>query len=107
MSTTTIGERKHQTKLFVFLSFRAMKSYLPTLMAAIFFLTACRQHQQVKAKIFERRELSKNRLIIKYKYLAGDRIYIDSASVKNTIIGSDSINVIIDPSLPGKSLPDL
>ncbi len=73
----------------------------------MFFLTACRHHRQVKAKIFERRELSKNRLIIKYKYVTGDKIYIDSASVKNTIIGSDSINIIIDPALPGKSLPDL
>lgn len=71
------------------------------------FFTACRQQQHIKAKIFERRELSKNRLIIKYKYYTGDKVYTDSASVKNTIISNDSINIIIDPSLPGKSLPDL
>lgn len=34
-------------------------------------------------------------------------MYIDSASVKNTVITSDSIYIIIDPSNPAKSLPDL
>jgi len=84
-----------------------MKSHLLALIAIIVFLSSCRHHQQLKAKIFERRELSQNRLVIKYKYLIKNKIYIDSASVKNTIIGSDSINIIVDPSLPGTSLPDL
>lgn len=84
-----------------------MKSYIPALTAAIFFITACRQQQHLKAKIFERRELSKNRLLIKYRYITGNKVHIDSASVKNTIISNDSISIIIDPSHPGKSLPDL
>lgn len=84
-----------------------MKSRIPALITAIFFLSSCRHHQQLKAKIFERRELSKNRLVIKYKYLINNKVYIDSASVKNIIIGSDSINIIVDPSLSGTSLPDL
>lgn len=45
--------------------------------------------------------------MIKYRYVTSDKTYIDSASVKNAIIGSDSINIIIDPALPGKGLPDL
>lgn len=72
-----------------------------------FFLTSCKQNQQLRAKIFERRQLSKNRLLIKYKYMAGDKIYFDSAVVRNAVINNDSINVIIDSSLPAKSLPDL
>lgn len=73
----------------------------------IFFLLACHQQQKVKAKIFERKEVSKNRLIIKYKYIAGGKTYVDSASVKNIVIGNDSINLTIDPAHPQISLPDL
>lgn len=83
-----------------------MNNNLHILIAAAFFLSACKHKEQVKAKIFERKEVNKNRLIIKYRYVAGDRIYIDSASVRNIIIGNDSINIIIDPANPQRSLPD-
>jgi hypothetical protein len=73
----------------------------------MFFLSACKNQQQVKAKIFERKELGQNRLVIKYKYLIDNKIYIDSASVRNTVIGNDSINIIIDVTNPAESLPDL
>lgn len=82
-------------------------NYRVSILSAAFFLTACNQQQRVKAKIFERRELAKNHLVIKYKYLIDNKIYIDSATVRNTVIGNDSINVIIDVSNPSKALPDL
>lgn len=44
--------------------------------------------------------------MIKYKYNTATKKYIDSASVKNVVIGSDSINIIIDPGKPERSLPD-
>lgn len=75
-------------------------------MTVIFSILACRDQQQVRAKIFERKEVSENRLIIKYQYTLAGKTYIDSASVKNVVIGNDSINLIIDPANPQRSLPD-
>ncbi len=80
-----------------------MKYQLSAIIVTIFFITSCRNQQQVKAKIFERKEVSKNRLMIKYEYTAAGKTYIDSASVKNIVIGT--INLIIDPANPQRSLP--
>ena len=83
-----------------------MNNNFHILIAAIFFVSACSQKKQVKAKIFERKQVNKNRLIIKYRFAERNKIYIDSASVRNIIIGNDSINLIIDPANPEKSIPD-
>lgn len=83
-----------------------MRYKTSAIMSALFSILACRGHQEVKAKIFERKEVSENRLIIKYQYTLAGKTYIDSAAVKNIVIGNDSINLIIDPADPQRSLPD-
>lgn len=83
-----------------------MKSALPSLIIAFVFC-ACGRQQQLKAKVFERRELKGNRLLIKYHYDFDNKSYIDSATLPNVVINSDSIFIIIDPSHPGKSIPDI
>ena len=84
-----------------------MKSTLLPLLVMVCLFSACRQQQQLKAKIFERKELKGNRLMIRYQYLVNQTTYTDSATVANVIIDTDSISVIIDPSNPGKSIPDI
>ncbi|WP_018617046.1 hypothetical protein [Segetibacter koreensis] len=81
-----------------------MKYGLAALIIMSFF--SCRHRQEVKAMIFERREITQNRLLLKYKYMVEGKTYIDSAFVRNIVIGSDSINIIIDPANAQKSLPD-
>ena len=83
-----------------------MKSRFSYFLIAI-ALFGCGRQQQLKAKIFERKELKGNRLLIKYHYYANNNNYTDSATLPNVIIGSDSIYIIIDPSYPGKSIPDI
>lgn len=82
-----------------------LKSLFPLLF--LFLLLACKDEQKLKAKIFERKEVEDNRLMIKYKYNAKGRSFIDSATIKNIVIANDSINVIIDPANPGKASPQL
>ena len=81
------------------------KSVVAVAITATLF-AGCGQQQQVKAKIFERRDLQSNRLMIRYQYLVNDKLYIDSATVANVVINTDSIFVIIDPSHPEKAIPD-
>ncbi|HSU49105.1 MAG TPA: hypothetical protein VLJ41_00880 [Segetibacter sp.] len=83
-----------------------MKSRFSYFLIAV-ALFGCGRQQQLKAKIFERKELKGNRLLIKYHYYVNNNNYIDSATLPNVIIGSDSIYIIIDPSYPGKSIPDI
>jgi len=73
----------------------------------LLFISGCNDEQKVKAKIFERKEVKGNRLMIKYKYNAKGQSFIDSATIKNRIISTDSINVIINPSNPQNASPQL
>ncbi len=66
---------------------------------------ACKDRLKLKAKIFERKEVQGDKLMIKYKYVANGQFYVDSATVENKIIASDTINVTIDSSEPEKSSP--
>jgi hypothetical protein len=84
-----------------------MKAILGIIFLAFFMLIACRQKEEVKGVIFERKELPDNRLLIRYHYLFSNKTYFDSATVSNKVLPLDSINVIIDPQVPAKSLPDL
>ncbi|MBA2761586.1 MAG: hypothetical protein H0U39_06450 [Segetibacter sp.] len=59
----------------------------------------------MKAKIFERKEIRGDKLMIKYNYVANGQLYIDSATINNRVIPGDSIIVTIDPSNPGKGSP--
>ncbi len=68
-------------------------------------MSSCKEHQNVKAKIFERKEIRGDKLMIKYNYVAKGHLYLDSAIIKNRVIPGDSINVTIDPSNPRKGSP--
>ncbi|MDQ6814734.1 MAG: hypothetical protein M3040_13415 [Bacteroidota bacterium] len=84
-----------------------MKHTLLLLTVMFTLLTSCGKQEQLKAKIFERREIKGNRLMIHYQYKVNEKAYLDSATISNVIIRNDSIRIIIDPSNPSKSIPDL
>jgi hypothetical protein len=84
-----------------------MKSPFAAVIVIFFIFTSCGQQQQVKARIFERKELKGNRLMIRYQYAVDEKVYVDSATVGNVIINTDSIPIIIDPANPEKSVPDI
>ena len=84
-----------------------MKSTVIVVAAFFSIFISCRQQEQLKAKIYERRDLKANGLMIGYTYTVDKKVYLDSASVANVVINSDSILIIIDPSNPGKSIPDI
>ncbi len=85
-----------------------MKALLPvlSLVTFLFLLVSCRGGENVKARIFERREIRNDKLMIKYRYVIKEQSYIDSAMIENRIISGDSIDVTIDPSNPRKSSPE-
>jgi hypothetical protein len=83
-----------------------MKTVLTLLTSLVFLsLAACKQPQQVRAKIFERQEVDSNKLMIKYSYIVKDRTYVDSLTTQNRIIDSEHIYITIDPSNPQKGIP--
>lgn len=84
-----------------------MKKLIPILLFLLICFLSCRDQEKVKAKIFERKQVEKNRLLIHFQYQVGSSIYKDSAIIRNTIIRNDSIDLIIDPANPGESIPDL
>jgi hypothetical protein len=84
-----------------------MKFNFLTLVFILLVVVSCHNQKIVKAKIFERRQLEDARLLIKYRYNIGGKNYTDSAVIKNTVVSTDSINLIINPTQPGKSIPDL
>jgi hypothetical protein len=71
------------------------------------FFAGCKQHEQLEAKIFERKRLEGNRILIRYEYRLNNKLYTDSATMANVVMNTDSIRVIIDPANPGKSIPDI
>ena len=77
------------------------------LVVILLLVGSCRDQQIVRAKVFERKQLEGARLAIKYFYIVNGNKFTDSAIIKNTVVGTDSINLIIDPSQPGRSIPDL
>ena len=83
-----------------------MKSNLLLILVLLFPVPSCRSQQSVKAKIFERKQIEENRLLIKFGYVVNEKEYIDSSIIKNVVLASDSINVIIDPANPAKAIPD-
>jgi hypothetical protein len=85
-----------------------MKSIaLFVVIALTIFFVACHKQQQLKARIFERRELNGNRLMIQFKYTVKNKLYTDSATIANLVINNDSISIIIDPENPAKAIPEL
>ncbi len=84
-----------------------MKCIILALIVIVSLVFACRHKEQLQATIFERRELNDSSLIILFRYKIGDQRHSDSAIIKNVIISNDSINLIADPSNPGRWIADL
>ena len=70
-------------------------------------LTSCESKQKAKAKIFERKEVENNKLMIKYAFSAKGQIIIDSAVVENKVISTDSLSITFDPEDPSKNTLDI
>lgn len=70
-------------------------------------ITACNSREKIKARIFERKHLPENKLQIKYQYTAGGKQYLDSLTMENKVIDSDTITVLVQESNPSKSVPEL
>jgi hypothetical protein len=72
----------------------------------IFCVAAGCKNQSLRGRIFERKEVDGNKLLIKYKYQANGKESIDSITINNRKLNSDSINLVSDPANPGKAIPD-
>ncbi|WP_207492789.1 hypothetical protein [Aridibaculum aurantiacum] len=70
-------------------------------------LLSCNTQQEVKARIFERKEANDNMLLIKYQYQVNGTQYQDSAIIKNVELPGDSIRVKYHSLEPGKAIPHL
>jgi hypothetical protein len=64
------------------------------------FFIGCDSKQTAAAKIFERREVEGNKLMIKYAFTAKGQSIIDSTILDNKVLNSDSISITFDPSNP-------
>jgi hypothetical protein len=84
-----------------------MKIFIATGVAVLLLIVSCKNQQSVKAKIFERKEVEGNRLLIGYKYVFDNKEYIDSAIITNVVVESDSISVMVNPKSPAKSTPEI
>lgn len=84
-----------------------MKALFIAGLSSLILIISCGKRQEVRAKIYERKELANNRLLIRYHYLVNSTSYTDSATVANKVLPNDSINIFIDPENPAKGLPDL
>ena len=80
-----------------------------TFFIAIFLvaLTSCESKQKAKAKIFERKEVEDNKLMIKYAFSVKGETITDSAVIENNVIGTDSVSVTFDPDDPSKNTLDI
>lgn len=64
------------------------------------FIAGCESKKTTNAKIFERREVEENKLMIKYAFLAGGTSIIDSSIIDNKVLNTDTVPVIYNPSNP-------
>ncbi len=76
------------------------------LIIVVSIAAACGRSDAAKAKVFERKELNNDQLLIHYTYRVDNKTFTDSATVTNKVIPTDSINIVVDPQNPGKSFPD-
>lgn len=83
-----------------------MKNLIVTLVFVI-VAVACNEKKKTMAKIFERKEISENNLMIKYAFVADKKIITDSTIIKNQPINSDSITISYDQSNPQNHTPQV
>ena len=70
-------------------------------------LVACKRAQTTSGVIFERKHLHNNKLQLKYRYQFADTKYIDSVTINNQVIKSDTVTLTFDPKNPSRTLVDL
>ena len=80
-----------------------MKFSLTILVLLTSSLIACNSKQTATAKIFERREVEENKLMIKYAFNVEGRSITDSTIIDNKILNSDSVSVTYDPANPSEN----
>lgn len=75
-----------------------MKYFFP---AIVIFacLVSCHAKKEVKAIIFQRKEVDSNMLMVHFRYTVKDEQHIDSAIVSNTII-NDTLELSMDSTPP-------
>ena len=81
-----------------------MKSILTSILILAFFV-ACSNKSYVKARVYERKEVTDSLIMIKYRYMAKGKTFTDSATVRNKVMEGDSIKVSLDFKRPEKSKP--
>jgi hypothetical protein len=84
-----------------------MQRQLKVLIILLTFITAGCKRQPLKGKIFERKEVDGQRLMIKYRYVANGKEITDSVTINNRKIDTDSIDLAPDPANPGRAVPDI
>jgi hypothetical protein len=62
------------------------------LLGFVVFVAGCKSSRHT-GQIFERKEATGNKFLIKYTYLVDGKERIDSATVDNVVLPGDSINV--------------
>jgi hypothetical protein len=72
-------------------------------LAALLF--GCKANHHADAKIFERKEVEGNKLMIKYNYQVAGKPHTDSAIIKNKVLEGDTITVKYKASQPGNATP--
>jgi hypothetical protein len=75
--------------------------------ALVLTLQSCTSRKTIDARIYERKEVPENKLMIKYEYRYKNEMHRDSAIVENTIIETDSIILVTKPENGKKAVPVL
>lgn len=87
--------------------FCKMKTRQLYLLLMLALAVACNSRHEATAKIFERKEEAGNKLMIKYRYEAQGKQYVDSATIENRPLKGDTITVNFENSAPEKAIPQL
>jgi len=80
-----------------------MKNRLNIILLVVLSLASC-NNGTIKAKIFERKEIADSNLLIKFRYKVNDNFYVDSAVIKNRVLGSDEVKIKVDQANPAKAV---
>jgi hypothetical protein len=64
---------------------------------------SCNNKQRTIAKIFERKEIDGNKLMIKYSFITDGKSITDSTIIDNKVINGDSIFISYDRSNPSET----
>jgi len=77
------------------------------IVSVLFLLLGCGGKQTATAIIFERKATADGKLAIAYMFDYRGQTIIDSALVDNTVLGSDTLNVIFPENNPLQSTPEM